>query len=309
MSPVLQQQEVVPAEYLRGLRALIVDDNSTNRRILQHQLVRWGMRVESASDGTDALAMLKVSCDSGDPYKLVLLDAQMPHMSGFEVAAMIQAEPRLQGSAVMMLSSIDLMADSAQSRRLDIRRYLVKPVTEADLRSAVLQIISPGSKLSEVPRAKPLAAGSATRAFSWPRTTRLINAWPSACWKSAATRSGARGDGFEALTLLDKESFEVVLMDVHMPRMDGLDCTRAIRARESNNNGNTRVLIIAMTANAMESDKEICLSAAMDGYVSKQIRWDRLNRSSERADWNRADHLLSVLPGHPRSALRLGGGM
>ena len=156
---------MVPAEYLRGLRALIVDDNSTNRRILQHQLVRWGMRVESASDGTDALAMLKVSCDSGDPYKLVLLDAQMPHMSGFEVAAMIQAEPRLQGSAVMMLSSIDLMADSAQSRRLDIRRYLVKPVTEADLRSAVLQIISPGSKLSEVPRAKPLAAGSATRAF------------------------------------------------------------------------------------------------------------------------------------------------
>ncbi len=288
VSPIEQERQIFAPESLTGLRALIVDDNDTNRRILRHQLSRWGMRVECAGDGFSALDMLKESCHSDDPYQVVLLDAQMPEMSGFEVAAEIQTQSRLHGSAVMMLSSVDLASDYAHSRKLGIHRYLIKPVAEQDLRKAVLQVIEAnsrqpihrGSSLRTTAR-RPSEKRKSLEAVGSLNGLKILLAEDNPVNRKLAVRMleklghtvQSAEDGLEALAALEKQPFDVVLMDVQMPHMDGLECTRAIRARDGLLAG---LPIIALIANAMEGDEEICLQAGMDGYMSKPIRWDLL---------------------------------
>ena len=252
---------------------LVVDDNATNRLILDELLAGWGMRPTAVDGGPAALAAMRQAGDAGEPFPLVLLDAMMPEMDGFAVAERIQRDPELAGTAVMMLSSADLRGDAERCRALGIAAYLRKPVKESELLDAILAVLG----VAPVTRAEP--SSPAADALPPPsRRLRILLAEDTPVnQRLAVTLLEERGhtvvvanDGREALDILERESFDLVLMDVQMPRMDGFEATAAIRAREAGTG--RHIPIIAMTAHAMKGDRERCLAAGMDGYISKPIR-------------------------------------
>jgi two-component system sensor histidine kinase/response regulator len=217
------------------------------------------------------LTMLASAVNSGRPYSLLLLDAHMPGMDGFTVAQQIQENPRYTGTTVMMLSSSDLNADAAYCGRLGIRRYLVKPVSQSELREAVLGAISE--------YLLPQASGHSrettrTRASAGQR---ILVVEDNAVNQMLALRLLEKqghavtiaGTGLEAIERAAAGGFDVILMDVQMPGMDGLQATVAIREAEAGSG--VHVPILAMTAHAMSGDRDRCLAAGMDGYLSKPI--------------------------------------
>ena len=257
------------------LEVLIVDDNDVNRRILAEQVRRWGMTATVVASGRAAVEALTAAAQAHRPFELVLLDANMPDMDGFEVAAEIAKRPELAGATVMMLSSSGEYGDQARCAELGIAAYLTKPVYAANLLAAIERAI--GSKLFV---AAPPAAKSAAGAFAMDaegRRCRILlvedNVVNQQVASSLLTRRGHHvtvvENGREALARLDQETFDLVLMDLQMPVMGGLDATVAIRFRERVTGQHVR--IVAMTAHAMNSDRERCLSAGMDGYLSKPI--------------------------------------
>jgi two-component system, sensor histidine kinase and response regulator len=266
--------EPVPPELasLRGQRVLVVDDNSTNRRILTETLSRWGMQPEVAEDGQSAIELLK-SWDGS--FALVLCDLQMPRVDGFEVAAHVK---RAGTSAmILMLTSLTHPADVARCQQLGVEAYLTKPVLPRELQAAVLRALSgpPGTQLEELSRVAPSppALGPAQSAES----LRVLLAEDNIVNQKVVVRFLEKEghsvvvarNGREALAALEREPFDLVLMDVQMPEMDGFEATAAIRAREASTGA--RVPILAMTAHAMRGDRERCLSAGMDGYVAKPV--------------------------------------
>ena len=260
-------------EQLSGLRTLIVDDNHANRLILHRILSRWGTDATCAGSGPEALTSMRNSIQTEQPFQLVILDADMPEMTGFEVAEVIKSDPALASATVMMLTSMDLHTDAARCRALGIQRYLVKPVAEQDLLACVLQAL--GSK-PPIPATRIAAA-----ATPYVRSLRILLAEDNAVNRKLATRVLERHghsvvaavDGVAALAQLEVDTFDVILMDVQMPVLDGFECTREIRRREG---GEAHIPIVAMTAHAMTGDRQRCLDAGMDDYVSKPIRHDEL---------------------------------
>jgi len=258
---------------LTGLPVLVVDDNATNRFILGELLAHWGMRPTVVDGGRPALAAIKQARNAGEPFLLVLLDVMMPEMDGFAVAEHIQRDAELAPMAVVMLSSVDLQGEAERCRELRIAAYLRKPVKESELLDSILAVMD----VSPVTRAEP--SSSAPDLLPPPaRRLRVLLAEDTPVnQRLAVTLLADRGhtvvvanDGREALDLLDLETFDLVLMDVQMPVMDGFQATAAIRAGE--NGTGRRIPIIAMTAHAMKGDRERCLAAGMDGYISKPIR-------------------------------------
>jgi len=258
---------------LEGLPILVVDDNATNRRILDELLTHWGMKPTVVEGGRAALAAIKQASDSGEPYPLVLLDAMMPEMDGFEVAEQIQRDPVPAGTAVMMLSSADGQGDAERCRTLGIADYLRKPVKPSELFDSILTVLG----VAPMARVKP----SVPLPAALPQPSRLLRVLLAednpVNQRLAVTLLEERGhtvvvagDGREALDILDRESFDLILMDVQMPRMDGFQATAAIRAAEDGSR--RRIPIVALTAHAMMGDQERCLAAGMDGYISKPIR-------------------------------------
>jgi CheY-like chemotaxis protein len=268
---------------LWNLPALIVDDNATNRRVLYEMLRHWQMHPTAADGGLDALSELQRAAALGHPYPLVLLDAQMPDMDGFTVAERVRQTPALAGAAIMMLSSADLPGDTARCRALGIATYLTKPIKQSELLDAMLAVM--GDATTAAPAVVPLGAPAAEPV----RSLRILLAEDNAVNQTLAKRllekRGHRvavtGNGSEALAALHDEAFDLVLMDVQMPEMDGIEATAAIRARERASGAH--VPIIAMTAHAMKGDQERCVAAGMDGYVSKPISAQRLFDEIDRA--------------------------
>lgn len=261
----------VPPEALYGLRVLIVDDNGTNRQILEEAVRAWRMEVSSVDSGAEALAYLREAVSHGRPVSLVLLDAMMPEMDGFQVAAAIAAAPELRGATVMMLSSAARQGEISRCLDLGIHTYLTKPIKRSELYRAItatLGSVVPLSPALPTPEAQP----SADRSF------KILLVEDNECNQKLASRLlEKRGhvvivaaNGHYALEALERESFDVVLMDVQMPEMDGLEATAEIRRRERSTG--KRAVIIAMTACAMDGDAERCLAVGMDDYVSKPIR-------------------------------------
>ena len=255
---------------LVGLRVLIVDDNAVNRRILETQLTRWRMRPTVVSGGQEALDALASSTRRNEPFGLVLLDAQMPDLDGFGVAAEIARRPELTGATIMMLSSSGEYANSARCRDLGISAYLTKPVKQSDLFDAICRILDGVGERQEtapVPHASDLAAQPLNVLLA---EDNVINQRVAV---GLLTRRGHRvtiaGNGVEALSAIDRQAFDVVLMDVQMPEMGGFEASAAIRGRERERGGHLK--IIAMTAHAMSGDRERCLDAGMDGYLPKPI--------------------------------------
>lgn len=256
---------------MQGLPVLVVDDNATNRLILEEMLTNWGMRPTVVAGGAEALAALD---QTPDPFALILLDALMPGMDGFTLAERLQKTPDVAGATLMMLSSAGQREDAARCRALGLSAYLTKPIRQSTLLDAIMTALG--------------AAGAAAAAADGPgvgragRSLRVLLAEDNAVNQKLAVRllekRGHRvtvaNNGREALAALDRDRFDAVLMDVQMPEMDGFAATAAIRERERASGAHLPV--IAMTAHAMKGDRENCLAAGMDGYVSKPLRPDEL---------------------------------
>ncbi len=254
---------------LRGVRVLIVDDNATNRMIFLENLKAWGMTPVAVESGRAALAALKEARDGSKPFRLLLLDVNMPEMDGFDLIHEIQGTPDIPGALIMMLTSSDLHGDVERCRDLNVAAYLTKPVSQAELRSSILRVVgTPSSpRTTRLPGKRPLEKPDSP----W----RILLAEDNLVNQKVAVRLLERrgykvtvaATGVEALSAWESQCFDLLLLDVHMPQMDGLELTAEIRRRESGEH----VPIIAVTAGAFLGDREECLSAGMDGYISKPI--------------------------------------
>jgi two-component system sensor histidine kinase/response regulator len=258
------------------VEVLIVDDNSVNRRILSEQVSRWGMTPTRVENGRAAIDAMNAAVSANRPFDLILLDANMPDMDGFAVAAAIAAEPTLTNATVMMLTSSGEYGDQSRCASLGIAAYLTKPVYSADLRNAIERAL--GTKPAVVDATPPgrERGGTLAMSSSTPAVRVLLVEDNMVNQRVAAGLLTKRGHqvtiaqhGGEALTQLEQHTFDVVLMDLQMPVMGGLEATAAIRARERGTNAHIR--IIAMTAHAKTCDRERCLNAGMDGYLSKPV--------------------------------------
>jgi two-component system sensor kinase len=260
-----------PPESLRDLPVLVVDDNKTNRRILDDVLTNWGMRPTLAFDGAQGLALMHEAAEQGTPFRLALLDVMMPGMDGFSLAERIKQSPQLADCPLIILSSAGHTEDAARCTERGIARYLIKPLKQSDLRNAVLRALGVGV---DQPETTPHVEGLGSTAS---RTLRILLAEDGLVNQQVACRLlelrghsvTVTGNGRQALAALENGNFDLVLMDVQMPEMDGFETTAAIRLREQLTGGH--IPIIAMTAHAMKGDRERCLSAGMDGYLPKPI--------------------------------------
>ncbi|MHB0959478.1 MAG: response regulator [Pirellulaceae bacterium] len=278
-------QRRLPAEStrLRGLPVLAVDDNATNRRILQGMLAHWGMKPTVVAGGKQAMAVLQQAQQAGEPFALVLLDNMMPEMDGFALAEQIQQHPELAGATLMMISSAGRRDDAARCRELGVSAFMTKPIRRAELMESILQALS--FRESDPTEARPTTGPSLT---STARHLRILLVEDNLVNQKLAVRLLEKrghsvivaGNGQQALAALEQESFDVILMDVQMPEMDGLEATAAIRHRESTSGGH--IPIVAMTARAMKGDRERCLAAGMDHYVSKPLQPAELFDTVER---------------------------
>jgi PAS domain S-box-containing protein len=261
---------------LRDLSVLVVDDNFTNRRILDGMLKRWSMRPEMVSNGEAGIAALERAASAGSPFPLVLLDARMPEMDGFTLAERIRQNPKLAGSTIVMLTSAGQRGDAARCRELGIAIYLIKPIRQSDLLEAMLAALG---KSSQDGPAKVVTRH--THRETWRRFHVLLaedNTVNQCLAVHLLEKLGhvvtVAANGIEALDLVKKDRFDLVLMDIQMPKMDGFQTTAEIRKEEESSG--EHLPIIAMTAHAMEGDRERCLAAGMDGYVAKPIRFEDL---------------------------------
>jgi two-component system, sensor histidine kinase and response regulator len=272
---------------LHGLPALIVDDNATNRQILRKILIGWKMLPEMAESGTRALATMRQAVAKGQPFRLILLDAVMPDGDGFAVLEEIRRDPSLKGAIVLMLSSAAQREMTARCREYGVDAYLVKPIHQADLLDAVRRAL--GTRVSR-PNQGELTRSMAS-AVADPDSTRPLqillaedNVVNQQVVVGILQKQGhsvrVAANGQEALDLLSKSVFDLILMDVHMPVMDGFQAIAAIRQSESRVGGHR--IVIALTANAMKGDREDCLQAGFDDYISKPVHIDQLRHIVHR---------------------------
>ena len=267
-------------EEVRDLPVLIVDDNATNRRILREILTNWQMRPVDVPSGAEALKLLKRRGDGGQSFALALVDANMPGMDGFDLINRVRKDPALKGLKIMILTSSDRLGDIVRCRDLDVQAYLTKPVKQSELLDAIL--LAQGSRL---------AAGAAPEIITRPVTVaagpplRILLAEDNPINQKVAVhilekrghRVRTAGNGIEVLDALEAEEFDVILMDVQMPVLDGFEATARIREREEKTR--RHVPVIALTAHALKEDRKRCLEAGMDDYVSKPLKPAELFRT------------------------------
>jgi signal transduction histidine kinase/DNA-binding response OmpR family regulator/HPt (histidine-containing phosphotransfer) domain-containing protein len=299
--------DAVPSEpFPADLPVLVVDDNPVNRRIFVEQLTRWNMKPTAVDSGRAALEALLTAAQMGNPFKLVLLDANMPDLDGFAVAEEMAAKPELAGATIMMLTSSGEFGDADRCRGLGISAYLTKPVRQADLLAQIHRVLD---KSVRVPDSRTARAPSVTPDV---RPAKVLLAEDNVVNQRVAvgllTRRGhtvqVANNGLEALAMLAHETFDVVLMDVQMPQMGGLEATVAIRDREQTT-GAGRARIIAMTAHVMTGDRDRCIAAGMDGYLSKPINHTLLFEVVE--DGSAGDVLRPAVFNRTELVDRLGG--
>jgi signal transduction histidine kinase/ligand-binding sensor domain-containing protein/DNA-binding response OmpR family regulator len=256
---------------LRDLPVLVVDDNATNRALLAGMLRHSQMCPTTVDSGHAALAALAEASGRGVPFPVVLLDARMPGLDGFAVAREISEHPDYRNATILMLTSDDRAGDAARCRALGITSYLIKPITYAELMSALLAALalSPRGTAGTWPRS--VVAPSRDRRSILIAEDNIVNQRVAEAFLQREGHDVVVVDSGEAAlaALLDRD-FDAILMDIQMPGMNGFDATAAIRARERE--GRRRTPIIAMTAHAMQGDRERCLEAGMDGYVCKPVR-------------------------------------
>jgi PAS domain S-box-containing protein len=265
---------------LRDVRVLVVDDNATSREILVVRLASWGMRPAQAEGGPAALECLGQAAAAGDPFRLAVIDMQMPGMDGEALGRAIQADSRIAGTRLVMLTSLCARGDAKAFAALGFSGYLTKPVRHQELQGVLSLAL--GEPAVTAAAAQPIitrhTAREALPDFSH-RKARILLAEDNitnqqvalGILKKLGVTADAVANGVEALHALETLPYDLVLMDVQMPELDGLAATKKIRSGKSARGGRKSPPIVAMTANALQGDREICLAAGMDDYVSKPI--------------------------------------
>jgi signal transduction histidine kinase/CheY-like chemotaxis protein len=259
-------------EALAGTRVLVVDDNETNRRILERMLTEWKFRVSSVGSGREALRALAQATIENTRYNLVLVDYQMPEMDGFELARRIRSAAEYSDTLIMMLTSDDCHVTIARCAEMSIGSYLIKPIKQLALFEAICNLLAPGHmKKTPAPASRALAErGSARSVRVLLVEDNLVNQKVVLMMlKRLGHAAVVAGNGKEAVELFRRHPFDLVLMDIQMPEMDGFEATAAIRAMEVTG---MRTPIIALTAHVMKGDDERCLAAGMDGYLPKPVK-------------------------------------
>jgi two-component system sensor histidine kinase/response regulator len=280
-----------PAARLADRRVLVVDDNATNREILKQQLGYWGMRVSAVESGSKALDALQQAAAAGGGFDLAILDMKMPEMDGLTLARAIKGVGVLESLHLVLLTSFGQRGHGAEASRIGISAYLTKPVDEGDLYDCLSEVLGDDPRR----RGAHLVTRHSLREARPPASARVLVAEDNEVNQKVAVRILERlgftvevaDNGREAVEACGRTPYDAVLMDVQMPGMDGYEATRLIREREA---GAARTPIVAMTANAMKGDREKCLEAGMDDYVSKPVtpadleqvlgRWVRPSRAA-----------------------------
>jgi CheY-like chemotaxis protein/HPt (histidine-containing phosphotransfer) domain-containing protein len=280
LQPALDAPQVPPATspaLLKGMDVLVVDDNRSNRVILGDILESWNMHPTLVPDSEEALRAIDRANAANAPFPLILLDAQMPRFNGFQLAKTIRALPGAEKPIIMMLSSNHAAGDEECCTELRITHFLRKPIKQSELFDTI--VACTGTALTTVQRgpdrvhaipAEPARALKVLVAEDHPINQMLV----SEILRSRGHFFALANNGLEVLALLDTVAFDAILMDGQMPIMDGYEATREIRRREQG--GDRHIRIIALTANAMKEDRDLCLAAGMDDYVAKPIDPDQL---------------------------------
>jgi PAS domain S-box-containing protein len=290
---------------LTGLRLLVVDDNATNRKIVHHQIISWGMRNGSVASGPEALEILRREAALGDPYDFAILDYQMPVMDGLTLAKAIKADPDLASIRLVVLTSLGQKLTPDELREHGISASLIKPVRQSDLFNSLVNAMSAHPPAPSASRTKP------AKTLSPPRPehsgARILIVEDNVVNQKVALRQlqklGYTADlvanGLEAIEALARIPYSLVLMDCQMPEMDGWEATRKIREGEAAVNPTRHIPIVAMTADAMQGDREKCLNAGMDDYVAKPVRVDDLKAALDR-------HLLPAMQMTDHAGVKIG---
>jgi PAS domain S-box-containing protein len=258
---------------LAGLRVLIVDDNQTNCDLYQQMCAGWGYSSEVAKDGVSALVAMENAIRDGKPYRLILLDQQMPGLTGLDLASLVHSRPDLRETQIILLSSSLNRQESERAKEIGVARALAKPVKRATLQEVILETFGVGGASGKV-LVSPSNTGSNRAA---PLHVLLVEDNPInqdlACrrLKKLGHRVSLAENGLQAVEQVQKNLFDCILMDIQMPIMDGFEATRRIRSMEAES-GCARQYIIAMTAHAMQGDRERCLDSGMDNYIPKPFR-------------------------------------
>ncbi|PTY08519.1 hypothetical protein DB347_02755 [Opitutaceae bacterium EW11] len=270
-----------PAETLGGMRVLVVDDNETNRRIIEHYLNAWNMSTVPVPDGPSALKVLRESGEGGKPFDIAVLDFEMPGMDGVMLAKAIHAELALSHLPLVLCTSWDKTFDRQELKAIGIVHAMLKPVRQAELLTAMLEAAAARRETQLVPEAPAPRMNGASRAPFVPVSPAHIlvaedNAVNQRVTLLQLQKLGYRADvawtGIDVLECLERSNYDLVLMDCHMPEMDGYEASRRIRQ----NAKHQKLKIVAMTANAMLGDRERCIAAGMDDYISKPTRLNDL---------------------------------
>ena len=267
-----------PSARLAGRRVLVVDDNATNRQILRHQLGYWGLRVTALESGPKGLALMQQAKTSGTGYDIAILDMKMPEMDGLALARAIKQDPALDTVRLVLLTSFGQRGHGAEAAKIGIAAYLTKPVDEADLYDCLVEVLDE----TRAGRSPHLVTRHSLREQRLPIAAHVLVAEDNEVNQKVAVkileklgyRVELAENGKEALAACARRRYDAVLMDGQMPGMDGYEATRRIRERETR--GGPRLPIIAMTASAMKGDREKCLEAGMDDYVTKPVTPEKL---------------------------------
>ena len=288
---------------LFDLRVLVVDDNATNRQILRHQIVAWKMQKGSAAGGSEALKILRAAAAAGKAYDVALLDMQMPEMDGLTLAKAIKADPAIASTHLIILTSLGHIMTQKELKETGIAAYLVKPVKQSRLFDCLVDVV--GQTVADqvfVKAATPLVpfspAAQGKVHILLAEDNSVNQKVALAQFRKLGFSADAVGNGLEAVQALDDIAYDIIFMDCQMPEMDGYEATQSIRKREheASTSGRlkSRVHIIAMTANAMQGDREKCLAAGMDDYVSKPVREADLRSAMERWAATRSDVVIKT---------------
>jgi signal transduction histidine kinase/CheY-like chemotaxis protein/HPt (histidine-containing phosphotransfer) domain-containing protein len=286
-----QPEENLPAAEtfaeLDGVRVLVVDDHAANRLLVSTLLREWGCRGDEAIDGASAIARLREAAAAGDPFRIALLDMMMPGMDGGETAATIKGDPALAQTQLVLLTSLGRRGDAARATQLGMSGYLSKPIRASQLRDLLSMLL--GRKEGDPVRPSKRLVTRHTVLESRKGRIRILlvedNPTNQLVARTILRKLGysaeVASNGREALDALDRTAFHLVLMDCQMPVMDGFEATRRIRAGEGRASG-PKVPVVAMTANAMQGDRERCVEAGMDDYLTKPVQPERLAEALDR---------------------------
>ena len=271
---------------LEGCRVLIIDDNATNRDILVRQTASWGMHSHSAGGGEEGIGLLTDAQRQGEPFDLVILDRDMPEMDGMTAARQIKTTPAIADTPMIMLTSVGLRGDASTAQKCGISAYLTKPVRQSDLNTTLVNVIGsdPACEDSELVTQHSIA--EELRRFDLHVLVAEDNSTNQEVAQGMLRKLGCRVDlvsnGREALNAFSRYAYDLVFMDCQMPVLDGYQATADIRRQEKNKGVNQHTPIIALTAHALEGDKQKCIEAGMDDYMSKPFRSEEMLAMIER---------------------------